>query len=135
MTIARRGCLKALRLNSTRRVGAISNRGCAREFHAAVSLLGGRTRSLRDATYITGISKKESAPPEWQVAMGVVMGRGGPTMFARIGIVRADGFHQAVAFWNGVFGYKSRWTPDGNGCGSSSPFVNLTPEPHLSDGE
>jgi hypothetical protein len=47
-----------------KKVGAINNRGCAREFHAPVSLLGGRTRSLRDATYITGISKKESAPPQ-----------------------------------------------------------------------
>jgi hypothetical protein len=44
------------------------------------------------ATYITGLPKKEAAEPEWQAAIEALMlvvELGGPTMFARIGVVRA----------------------------------------------
>jgi hypothetical protein len=44
------------------------------------------------ATYLTGLPKKEAAEPEWQAAIEALMlvvELGGPTMFARIGVVRA----------------------------------------------
>ena len=49
--------------------------------------------ALRDAAnYITGLTEKESALPEWQAAaeaLLLVVELGGPTMFARIGVMRA----------------------------------------------
>ncbi|SHH20172.1 hypothetical protein SAMN05443248_4045 [Bradyrhizobium erythrophlei] len=76
----------------------MSNRGWAREFDEPVSLPGGRTlRTLHDAAnYITGLPKKEAALPEWQAAIEALMlvaDRGGPTMFARIGVMRALNRH------------------------------------------
>ena len=54
----------------------------------------GRTLvTLLDAgDYITNLAKKESSLPEWQAAIEalmVVVEHGGPTMFARIGVMRA----------------------------------------------
>ncbi|MFK4525199.1 hypothetical protein ABIF90_003180 [Bradyrhizobium japonicum] len=52
-----------------------------------------RTATLLDAgEYIAALPKKEHAAPEWQAAMEaliLVAEGGGPTMFARIGVVRA----------------------------------------------
>ena len=48
------------------------------------------------ATYITNLPKKESDLPEWQAAIEaliVVADRGGPTMFARVGVMRALNRH------------------------------------------
>ncbi|WMT73424.1 hypothetical protein [Bradyrhizobium sp. Ash2021] len=49
--------------------------------------------TLRDAaTYITKLPKAEHDAPEWRAAIEALMlvvGLGGPTMFARIGVVRA----------------------------------------------
>jgi hypothetical protein len=49
--------------------------------------------TLKDAgAYITKLSKAEHAVPEWQAAMEaliLVAETGGPTMFARIGVMRA----------------------------------------------
>jgi hypothetical protein len=49
--------------------------------------------TLEDAgTYITTLPKAEHTATEWQAAMGaliLVATLGGPTMFARIGIMRA----------------------------------------------
>jgi hypothetical protein len=49
--------------------------------------------TLQDAgTYITKLPKSEHTAPEWQAAMEVlilVATLGGPTMFARIGVMRA----------------------------------------------
>jgi hypothetical protein len=49
--------------------------------------------TLRDAgDYIASLPKKEAALPEWQdaiQALMLVVERGGPTMFARIGVLRA----------------------------------------------
>jgi hypothetical protein len=49
--------------------------------------------TLKDAgTYITKLPKAEHAAAEWQAAMEaliLVATAGGPTMFARIGIMRA----------------------------------------------
>ena len=49
--------------------------------------------TLEDAgNYITKLSKAEHEAPEWQAAMEgliLVVTLGGPTMFARIGVMRA----------------------------------------------
>ena len=49
--------------------------------------------TLRDAAhYITGLPKAEHDAPEWQAAIEALMlvvEHGGPTMFARIGVMRA----------------------------------------------
>jgi hypothetical protein len=54
---------------------------------------GRKLLTLQDAaTHITRLPKKESSFPEWQVAIEaliLVADRGGPTMFARIGVMRA----------------------------------------------
>lgn len=53
--------------------------------------------TLKDApTYITGLPKKESAAPEWQAAIEVLLlcSRGGDPMVARIGVMRA--LHRGV---------------------------------------
>jgi hypothetical protein len=55
---------------------------------------GGRAlHTLQDAgAYITKLPKSEHTTPEWQAAMEaliLVATSGGPTMFARIGIMRA----------------------------------------------
>jgi hypothetical protein len=55
--------------------------------------------TLRDAgTYITKLPKAEHEAPEWQAAMEaliLVATHGGPTMFARIGIMRALNRHNS----------------------------------------
>jgi hypothetical protein len=84
--------------NSTRRAGVISGRGWSREFDDPIALPdGGKLRTLRDAaTHVTGLPKKEAALPEWQAAIEaliLVADLGGPTMFARIGVVRALNRH------------------------------------------
>jgi hypothetical protein len=54
---------------------------------------GRRLVTLQDAgNYITKLPKAEHAAPEWQDAMQALMlvaTRGGPTMLARIGVMRA----------------------------------------------
>jgi len=53
---------------------------------------GRKLLTLKDAAdYITKLPKKESDLPEWQTAIEVLLlcSRGGPTMMARIGIMRA----------------------------------------------
>jgi hypothetical protein len=54
---------------------------------------GSRMVTLLDAgEYISALPKKEHQAPEWQAAMEaliLVAEGGGPTMFARIGIMRA----------------------------------------------
>jgi hypothetical protein len=99
----RRGRRRVSGRTSTRRAGAISNQGWSREFDEPVSLPGGRTlRTLHDAaTYITRLPKKESALPEWQAAIEALMlvaDRGGPTMLARIGVMRAPNRHVERVF-------------------------------------
>jgi hypothetical protein len=65
----------------------------SREFEEPILLPDGRTLlTLRDAAdYITGLPQKDSAAPEWQTAIEVLMleSRGGPTMSARIGVMQA----------------------------------------------
>ena len=65
-----------------------------REFDEPIALPGGKKLIvLRDAaSYITALPKKEADAPEWQAAIEALMlvvDLGGPTMFARIGIMQA----------------------------------------------
>jgi hypothetical protein len=57
--------------------------------------------TLRDAAdYITGLPKKESDLPEWQAAIELLMlvSRSGPTMMARIGVMKALNRHVERVF-------------------------------------
>jgi hypothetical protein len=63
---------------------------------------GGQLITLRDAAnYITKLPKAEHDAPEWQAAIEaliLVADRGGPTMFARIGVMRALNRHVERVF-------------------------------------
>jgi hypothetical protein len=88
------GCRRAPKPNSTIRAGAISGRGWKRPFEDPTPLPRGRDLvTLEDAgNYITKLPKAEHEAPEWQAAMEALMlvaKLGGPTMFARIGVMRA----------------------------------------------
>lgn len=66
----------------------------SRTFDDPIPLPKGRQLvTLRDAAeFITKLPKAEHDAPEWQAAMEallLVAERGGPTMFARIGVMRA----------------------------------------------
>jgi hypothetical protein len=74
-----------------------------RQFEEPIPLPGGRQIvTLREAgDYIAGLSKKDVALPEWQAAIEALMlvvERGGPTMFARIGMMRALNRHVQRVF-------------------------------------
>jgi hypothetical protein len=89
--------------NSMRRVGVISDRGWSREFDDPIVLPGGgQLITLRDAAnYITALPKAKHAAPEWQAAIEALMlvaDRGGPTVFARIGVMRALNRHVERVF-------------------------------------
>jgi hypothetical protein len=99
----RRGRQPARTSNSTRRAGGISNRGWAREFDDPIALPdGGTLVTLLDAgNYIIGLPEKVHAAAEWQAAMEaliLVVDLGGPTMFARIGVMRALNHHLERVF-------------------------------------
>jgi hypothetical protein len=63
---------------------------------------GGQLVTLKDSgTYITKLPKSEHTAPEWQAAMEaliLVATLGGPTMFARIGMMRALNRHVERVF-------------------------------------
>ncbi|WP_235983904.1 hypothetical protein [Bradyrhizobium australiense] len=68
--------------------------GWSREFDESIELPDGRTLVyFRDAaTYMLNLSPKERRLPAWQAAaeaLLLVVELGGPTMFARIGVMRA----------------------------------------------
>ena len=72
-------------------------------FEDPIDLPNGRKLvTLRDAaTYITKLPKAEHTAPEWQAAMEaliLVADLGGPTMFARIGVMRALNRHVERVF-------------------------------------
>jgi hypothetical protein len=80
--------------NSTRRVGAISGRGWKRQFDDPIPLPRGRLLvTLEDVgNYITKLPKAVHEAAEWQAAMEaliLVATLGGPTIFARIGVMKA----------------------------------------------
>jgi hypothetical protein len=72
---------------STRMVGAISERGWKRQFEEPIPLV-----TLEDAgKYIQKLPKAEQQIEEWQTAIEVLLlvaEHGGPTMMARIGVMR-----------------------------------------------
>jgi hypothetical protein len=75
----------------------------SRKFDAPIPLPKGRQLvTLKDAgTYITKLPKAEHTAPEWQAAMEaliLVATLGGPTMFARIGVMRALNRHVERVF-------------------------------------
>ena len=69
------------------------DRGWKRRFDEPIPLPRGRQLvTLQDAgTYITKLPKAEHEAAEWQAAMEalILVATSGPTMFARIGIMRA----------------------------------------------
>ena len=75
----------------------MSERGWQRKFEDPIPLPGGRKLvTLRDAAdYITSLPKTESDLPEWQTGIEVLLlvSRSGPTMMARIGVMRALNRH------------------------------------------
>ena len=81
----------------------MANRGWKRPFEDPIPLPRGRQLvTLEDAgNYITRLPKAEHEAQEWQAAMEaliLVATSGGPTMFARIGIMRALNRHVERVF-------------------------------------
>jgi hypothetical protein len=81
----------------------VASRGWKRRFDEPIPLPGGRQLvTLEDAgNYITKLPKAEHEAQEWQAAMEaliLVATSGGPTMFARIGIMRALNRHVERVF-------------------------------------
>ena len=75
----------------------MADKGWQRKFEEPIPLPGDRKLvTLRDAAdYIARLPKKESDLPEWQTAIEVLMlvSRSGPTMMARIGVMKALNRH------------------------------------------
>ena len=71
----------------------MTDKGWQRAFEDPIPLSDGRTLlTLRDAAdYVTELPKNESDLPEWQIAIEALMlvSRGGPTMLARIAVMKA----------------------------------------------
>ncbi len=81
----------------------MANTGWKRNFDEPILLPDGRTLvTLLDAgDYIAALPKKESFLPEWQAAIEALMlvvEHGGPTMFARIGVMRALNRNHVLEF-------------------------------------
>jgi hypothetical protein len=98
-----RGCRKGSRCHSTKRAGVISDTGWKRLFDEPIPLPRGRQLvTLEDAgRYITKLPKAEHEAAEWQAAMEALIlaaTRGGPTMLARIGVMRALNRHHVREF-------------------------------------
>src|SRR6266516_3110061 len=84
-------------------IRASADRGWQRKFDDPIQLPRGRQLvTLEDAgDYITRLPKAEHEAQEWQAAMEaliLVATSGGPTMFARIGIMRALNRHVERVF-------------------------------------
>jgi len=80
-----------------------TDRGWSREFEEPIPLPKGRQLlTLMDAgDYITKLPEAEHTAPEWQAAMEaliLVVTLGGPTMFARIGVMKALNRHVERVF-------------------------------------
>jgi hypothetical protein len=87
------------------------DRGWKRAFDEPIPLSKGWLVTLEDAgNCITKLPKVEHSAPEWQEAMQallIVATRGGPTMFARIGVMTAPSRHVEPVFNPGQ--KKSHW--------------------------
>lgn len=72
-------------------------KGWGRPFEEPIEVAGRTLVTLLDAgEYIAALPKKEHNAPKWQAAMEallLVAEGGGPTMFARIGVLRALNRH------------------------------------------
>jgi hypothetical protein len=70
-----RECPRALKSNSIRRGGAISNRGWKRRFDEPIPTPKGKPLvTLKDAAaYIVALPKKEAGTAEWQAAIEALM--------------------------------------------------------------
>jgi hypothetical protein len=85
-------------------VGVISRRGWKRKFEDPIPLARGRHLvTLEDAArYIQKLPKAEQQIEEWQTAIEVLIlvaeSGGGPTMMARIGVMRALNRHVERVF-------------------------------------
>jgi hypothetical protein len=77
-------------------------KGWGRPSAEPIEIDGRELVTLREAgEYIAALPKKEHAAPEWSAAMEallLVVKRGGPTLFARIGIMRALNRHYVPEF-------------------------------------
>ncbi|MET4493465.1 hypothetical protein [Bradyrhizobium sp. LA7.1] len=75
----------------------MTERGWGRRFEDPITIGDRILVTLLDAgNYIAALPKKEHAAPEWQAAIQaliLVAEGGGPTMFARIGVMRALNCH------------------------------------------
>jgi len=80
----------------------MTERGWGRRFEDPITIGDRVLVTLLDAgEYIATLPKKEHAVLEWQAAMEaliVVAEGGGPTMFARIGVIRALNRHHVLEF-------------------------------------
>jgi hypothetical protein len=69
------------------------SKGWGRPFEDPIEVAGRKLVTLRDAgEYIAALPKKVHELPEWRAAaeaLLLVVERGGPTMLARIGVMRA----------------------------------------------
>ena len=86
----------------------------SRKFDEPIALPKGRQlATLKDAgNYITKLPKAEHEAQEWQAAMEaliLVATSGGPTMFARIGVMRA--LNRNVEHARSTFRFNARMTP------------------------
>jgi hypothetical protein len=107
-------------------------KGWSREFDEPIPLPNGRKLvTLKDAgTYITKLPKAEHMAPEWQAAMQalILVARGGPTMLARIGVMRALHRHDFLHPARNRIGDKASWRATANlfasraGSGRSRPL-------------
>lgn len=77
-------------------------KGWGRPFDEPIEVAGRKLVTLLDAgEYIAALPKKEHNAPEWQAAteaLLLVADGGGPTMFARIGVLRALNRHYVPEF-------------------------------------
>jgi hypothetical protein len=79
----------------------MADQGWSRRFDDPIPLPRGRQLvTVKDAgNYITKLPKAEHDAPEWQAAMEALLAElGGPTMFARIGVMRALNRHVERVF-------------------------------------
>jgi hypothetical protein len=78
------------------------DKGWSRKFDDPIPLPSGRQFvTLKDGTYITKRLKAEHEAAEWQAAMEaliLVATHGGPTMLARIGVMKALNRHHVREF-------------------------------------
>ncbi|UWU77847.1 hypothetical protein N2603_05085 [Bradyrhizobium huanghuaihaiense] len=77
-------------------------RDWGRPFEDPIEIDGRKLVTLRDVgEYVAALPKREHDQREWRAAMEallLVVNLGGPTMFARIGIMRALNRHHVPAF-------------------------------------